>query len=395
MLKNYIGELKENIQGFRYNRTEIAGSLGDMGTFIPLLVGMVTVCGLDVASALIFAGIFNIVTGISFGIPMPVQPMKVIATVAIAEGLTQHQILAAGIVTGAIIFLLGITNLIQGLNRAIPFSVVRGLQLGLGMRLLMDGINMVTSTHRFLGYDSISVGITCALLVLLLFFHTRFPGALVVFILGLCLLLAESPGVLATLRLEMSLPSLTLPSTEDFTVATFKAAIPQIPLTTLNSVIAVCALSRNLFPNKVASPRKVATSVGLMNLVGCWFGAMPMCHGAGGLAGQYRFGARTGGSVAFLGGAKILVGLFFGAWALELLSHYPRSVLGVLLTFAGLELALTSRDIRTRTDSFVMLLTAATILALKSTALGFIVGLTMAYLFLFGVLKIEKVEDAS
>jgi MFS superfamily sulfate permease-like transporter len=200
---------------------------------------------------------------------------------------------------------------------------------------------------------------------------------------------------LNSLRLETSLPSLTLPSAEDFTVATFKAAIPQIPLTTLNSVIAVCALSRDLFPNKVASPRKVATSVGLMNLVGCWFGAMPMCHGAGGLAGQYRFGARTGGSVAFLGGAKILVGLFFGAWALELLAHYPRSVLGVLLTFAGLELALTSRDIRTRTDSFVMLLTAATILALKSTALGFIVGLTMAYLFLFGVLRIEKVEDAS
>ncbi len=394
MLKNYIGELKENISRARYDRTEVAGSLGDMGTFIPLLVGMVTVCGLDIVSALIFAGVFNVITGVSFGIPMPVQPMKAIATVAIAEGLTRDQILAAGIVTGAIIFFLGITNLIEGLNRSIPFSVVRGLQLGLGMRLLMDGIGMVTATHRLLGYDSISVGIVCALLVLLLFFHTRFPGALVVFTLGLCLLFAESPGAISTFRLEISLPYFTFPSREDFTVATLRAAIPQIPLTTLNSVIAVCALSRELFPGKVAGTRKVATSVGLMNLVGCWFGAMPMCHGAGGLAGQYRFGARTGGSVVFLGAAKILAGLLFGAWALNSLTHYPRSVLGVLLTFSGLELALTSRDIRTRTDSFVMLLTAATILALKSTALGFVVGLTMAYLFLFGVLRVEKVEDA-
>lgn len=393
MFKDYIKELRENIKGFSYTRTEIAGSLGDMGTFIPLLVGMVTVCGLNVASALIFAGIFNTITGIGFGIPMPVQPMKAIATVAIAEGLTEHQILAAGIVTGTVIFLLGITNLIEGLNRYIPFSVVRGLQLGLGMRLLMDGIKMVTGTQRFLGYDSISIGILCALLVLLLFFHTRFPGALVVFTLGLCLILKESPQVINTFRLEVFLPSFTLPSSEDFTFATLKAAIPQIPLTTLNSVIAVCALSRDLFPDKAASPRKVATSVGLMNLIGCWFGAMPMCHGAGGLAGQYRFGARTGGSVVFLGAAKIFVGLLFGAWALDLLAHYPMSVLGVLLTFSGLELALTSRDIRTRTDSFVMLLTAATILALKSTALGFIVGLSTAYLFFFGVLRIEKVED--
>jgi MFS superfamily sulfate permease-like transporter len=395
MFKDYTEKLRGNVRGFRYSLIEVSGSLGDMGTFIPLLVGMVTVCGLDVASALIFAGVFNVLTGISFGIPMAVQPMKAIATVAIAERLTQHQILAAGIVTGAIIFALGVTNLIGGLNRSMPFSVVRGLQLGLGLKLLIDGISMVTDTHRFLGYDSVSIGIIGALLVLLLFFHTLLPGALVVFVLGLCLRLADSPEVINTFRLEMTLPSFTLPSLEDFTTATFKAAIPQIPLTTLNSVIAVCALSRDLFPDKAASPREVATSVGLMNLIGCWFGAMPMCHGAGGLAGQYRFGARTGASVVLLGGVKILVGLFFGAWALELLSHYPQSVLGVLLTFAGLELALVSRDIRTRTDSFVMLLTAASILALKSVALGFVIGLTMAYLFLFGVLRIEKVGNNS
>ena len=44
--------------------------------------------------------------------------------------------------------------------------------------------------------------------------------------------------------------------------------MPQIPLTLLNSVIAVCQLSGDLFPDKSPSATKVATSVGLMNLVG-------------------------------------------------------------------------------------------------------------------------------
>jgi hypothetical protein len=62
-----------------------------------------------------------------------------------------------------------------------------------------------------------------------------------------------------------------------------KGAVPQIPLSVLNSVVAVCKLTRDLFPEKAAS---VSMSMGAMNLVGCWFGTMPCCHGAGGLAGQ-------------------------------------------------------------------------------------------------------------
>jgi MFS superfamily sulfate permease-like transporter len=119
---------------------------------------------------------------------------------------------------------------------------------------------------------------------------------------------------------------------------------------------------------------------------------MPMCHGAGGLAGQYRFGARTGGSIAILGIIKMIIGFFFGAYTIKLLSVYPLSVLGILLTFSGMELAMTSRDVKTKSDMFVMLLTAAVIIAFHSTAIGFIVGLAIAYLFLFSVVKIERLD---
>lgn len=385
-------DILNNIKGLRFNRHELGGSLGDMGTFIPILVGMVTVCGLNAGSALFFAGFFNLITGFIFGIPLAVQPMKAIGTIAINEGLTVNQILTAGIVTSAVVFLLGITNLIGFLNKHIPLSVIRGLQLGLGLLLIINGVKMVTDTNTIFGLDSIAVGAFCGLLVLFLFFSKRFPGALVVFAIGFVFLFLRSPNVLEGLCYELSIPKFVIPGKDDFISGTLKAAIPQIPLTTLNSVIAVCALSWDLFPKKGADTRKMATSVGLMNLIGCWFGAMPMCHGSGGLAAQYSFGARTGGSIVFLGAIKMIIGFFFGAYAIKLLSVYPLSVLGVLLTFSGLELAMVSRDIKARSDMFVMLLTAAVIIAFHSTAIGFVVGLALAYFFLFGVLRIEKID---
>jgi len=386
-------KIRENIKSLRINRHEISGSLGDMGTFIPLLVGMVSLNGLNIASALFFAGVFNIITGITFGIPMAVQPMKAIATVAISEGLTVNEILSAGIVTGLIIFLFGITGIIGLFNRVIPLSVVRGLQLGIGLQLLIKGFSMVLGTGHLFGYDSISVGIISGILVLLLFFSRRIPGAIVVFTLGLLLLFLESPGSIGNLKFDLYTPHLVSLSWNDFVKGILQASIPQVPLTTLNSVIAVCALCRDLFPGKGIGTRGVSISVGLMNLIGCWFGAMPMCHGAGGLAGQYRFGARTGGSVVFLGVVKILLGLFLGGAAFSVLASYPMSVLGVLLVFSGMELALVTRDIKTRTDYFIMIMTTSAIISASSTAIGFVVGLMLSYFFYLGLFRVEKVED--
>src|SRR5512142_1123989 len=131
------------LRGARLDRHEIAGSLGDLGTFLPLLVGMAAQNGLDFASALFFAGLFNVVTGLVFGIPMAVQPMKAIAAVALTEGLTVHEIVAAGITVSAVVLLLGTTGLIDAVDRLVPRSVVRGLQLALGLSLLVKGVQMV------------------------------------------------------------------------------------------------------------------------------------------------------------------------------------------------------------------------------------------------------------
>jgi MFS superfamily sulfate permease-like transporter len=317
--------------------------------------------------------------------------MKAIATVAIAEGLSESEIMAAGISTGAVILLLGVTGLIDWLNSAIPKSVVRGLQLALGLKLLTHGFEMIANTQVMIGWDSIGLGILCAVLVLVFYFSKRVPGALVVFAVGLVALWAGSAdgeALLRETRLGMSWHMPALGNISDWYTGILRGTLPQIPLTTLNSVIAVCALSADLFPKQAVAPRRVAISVGLMNLVCCPFGGMPMCHGAGGLAAQYRFGARTGGGVVMLGIAKIALALLLGGSLLVWLQHYPQSVLGVLLLFSGLELALVCRDQHTRVNFFVMLITAGACMAVN-TAVGFVVGWTMAMLLIWGVFKLE------
>jgi len=385
--------LWQNLRYARLNRHEVAGSLGDMGTFLPLLVGMSAQNGLNFAAALFFAGLFNIITGLTFSVPMAVQPMKAIAAVALTEGLTVPQILAAGATVSVVILLLGLTGLIEWLNRVVPKSVVRGLQLALGLSLMIKGMQMVVGTGQWLAPDSYATGMLAALLVLMLFFSRRIPAALVLFGCGLVIAVWTHPGALGSLGLGITLPSWTPPAWGDFVSSFGKAAVPQIPLTTLNSVIAVCALSADLFPNRPATPRRVAVSVGLMNLVACWFGGMPMCHGAGGLAGQYRFGARTNGSILFLGVVKMALAVFLGASLMALCLEFPASILGVMLAFSGMELALVCRDQTSRTDAFAMLITAAACMGLGNIALGFVLGVAMAWLLRLGLFRVEQSES--
>jgi MFS superfamily sulfate permease-like transporter len=377
VIRGPVTSLRRSLASARLDRHELAGSLGDLGTFLPLLVGMTVQNGLDFAAALFFAGLFNLVTGLTFSVPMAVQPMKAIAAVALTEGLTVPQILAAGASVSAAVLVLGVTGLIDWVNRAIPKSVVRGLQLALGLSLVMKGLQMVAMTGRPFAADSYLTGALALLVTLVLLPSRRLPAALVLFAAGLGLALWRDPGAAAALRLGFSLPGFVPLSVSDFVTAFPRATLPQIPLTILNSVVAVSALALDLFPDRPVPPRRLAVSVGLMNLIGAWFGAMPMCHGAGGLAGQYRFGARTSGAILFLGAVKLVAALLFGSSLLALCRTFPQSILGVMLALSGVELALATRDQRERTESFIMLMTAGAALA-YNVGLGFLIGAVLA-----------------
>ena len=372
----------------RLTLSEISGSLGDLGILIPLLVGMAHQGSVHFVPALFFAGLWNFATGLLWDVPMCVQPMKTIAAVALADGLSRVQVSLAGLLVAAFVLLLGLTRGVVVVNNAVPIAVVRGMQLGLGLSLARRGINLITDGEvagfvRVLGGPTAGclIGGGCFAAVLLCHRCPRVPIALLLFVFGL---------VLAALHVGLTqLPfdarpaspvvwALTNATGSDVTHALFAAALPQLPLTTLNSVVSVCRLSKDLFPSRPVSQTSVAVSVGLMNLIGCLFGAMPVCHGAGGLAAQHHFGARRGVSMLFLGSVKILLAITLGGATLALLDSFPNAVMGVLLSCAGLELAKAGATLQGEKEITIGLITAAATLTLK-TGLGCLIGLFAAF----------------
>ncbi|KAG5413143.1 hypothetical protein IGI04_000710 [Brassica rapa subsp. trilocularis] len=337
-------KLKTNLV-FRSKLAEINGAMGDLGTYIPIVLALTLAKDLDLGTTLIFTGIYNAVTGAVYGVPMPVQPMKSIAAVAIsstAEEFGIPEIMAAGICTGGILFVLGVSGLMQFVFNIIPLSVVRGIQLSQGLAFAMSAVKYIRKEQNF--SKSKSVGDR--------------PW------LGLDGLFGPSKIKLVRMNKEA------------WKNGFLKATIPQLPLSVLNSVVAVCKLSYDLFPEKKFSATSVSMTVGLMNMVGCWFGAMPTCHGAGGLAGQYKFGGRSGGCVALLGVAKLVLGLVLGSSLVGIMDKFPVGVLGALLLFAGIELAMAARDMNTKGDAFVMLVCTAVSLG-SNAAIGFVAGIVL------------------
>lgn len=350
-----FGKLKSNL-AIRSKLGELNGAMGDLGTYIPIVLALTLAKDLDLGTTLIFTGIYNAITGVFYGVPMPVQPMKSIAAVAISssqEDFGIPEIMAAGICTGGILFLLGISGLMQFVFNVIPLSVVRGIQLSQGLAFAMTAVKYIKKEQNFsksktlgdrpwLGLDGLVLALACVLFIVLVNGDgeeqeedeeeerdgssrrkrrvsirnviAKVPSALLIFLLGVALAFIRKPSIVHGIKFGPSKIKLVKMNKEAWKKGFLKGTIPQLPLSVLNSVVAVCKLSYDLFPEKNFSAKSVSMTVGLMNMVGCWFGAMPTCHGAGGLAGQYKFGGRSGGCVALLGVAKLVLGLVLGGW---------------------------------------------------------------------------------
>ena len=354
----------------RFNWMEFSGSLGDLGLFLPLVVAMTVTAKLDIGVIFIFAGLMNIVTGLLFRQPIPVQPMKAIAVVVITEGLGHGEMAAAGILMG--IMMLVMACFIGHVNRFIPKPIIRGIQLGVGIKLAVKGAGWV-GTLPFWGLNSMFFAILIGIFLLFLLKKNQ-PALLYIFLMGFIVIFIDNGLDMPTGFFAWPDFQIIVPSASAWYNGFFKGALPQLPLTTLNSVIAVCALSSDYFPGRGVAPRRMAVSVGMMNLLCVPFGGMPMCHGSGGLAAQYYFGARTGGSVIMLGVMKVMAGLIFGHALLTLLQCYPKAVLGTMLIFAGIELAKAAKDVIDDNQNLILILVMAAFIIGANTFIGFLVG---------------------
>lgn len=389
---------------------ELSGSLGDLGTLLPLMTTLVLTNSISLPSTLLFTGAANVLTGLAFGIPLPVQPMKAIAAVAIARQFTLEQNAAAGLVVAGLVGVFSITGLINWANRVTPIPVVKGIQVGAGLSLCLSTGTKLLSSLTWTGPwwgDNLFVAIAAVALLLCTFPYPRVPYAMMIFLIGIFLSFASPQNDKVEVP-HAAIPILH-PSAKDFLEATTTASLGQLPLTLLNSVIAASALSSDLLPSPPYPAAPTVTELGIsvaaINLLGCWFGAMPACHGSGGLAGQFRFGARSGSSIIFLGCVKFMLGLiaFWKADAIiSTLHDIPKALLGVLVLAAGVELAKVGESINTDARDLrvlerdmtwdgkrvkeldererkerwmVMLVTVAALLTFKNDAVGFVSGL--------------------
>jgi MFS superfamily sulfate permease-like transporter len=338
-----------------------------------------------------------------------------IAAVALAQNLSPGEVSAAGISVGAIVFLLGASGLITWVARVTPPCIVKGIQLGTGITLCIKAAaglnNLVWGGPRWQWWDNYEWALIVLLVCFALYQQPRVPLALGMFILGLILSLIyigvarnnnspKAPDWPGFRFADFPTPSAPTPS--ELLNGFLKAGLGQLPLTTLNSVVALIHLAGDLFPERpLLSAREVAMSVGLMNLIGCFFGSTPYCHGSGGLAGQYRFGARSGASVIILGTFKIIIGLIFGGTLTGLLAVFPQSLLSVMLFISGTELACSARtyarkeasEAEQRDNFTTMIMAGGMLIAFKHDGIGFLAGIA-CHLLLY-VQRVRMTNNAS
>jgi len=371
---------------------EIAGAFGDVGVFLPLALGLIAVNGLNPTLVFGFAGLYYLATGWYYRLPVPVQPFKAVAAIAIAQGLSPGTIEGAALGVSAGLLTLSLGRLPVLLERLFLPSVVRGIQLGLGLILLQSGAQLVARDPR-LGSGSALPGELIAspawpyavLLagivgIAVLQRQRRVPTILLVGAAGLAWGLLTAPAMPgAAFGPVLAAPA--LPTAAELATALVVLVLPQLPLTLGNSVVSTADVAQEYFGDRAARvrPRTLMRDMGLANLVAGLGGGIPMCHGAGGMTAHVRFGARTGVAMGIAGGFYLVLGLGFGRAAPVFLAVFPTSVLGLLVGYVGWQHLLLVRKLRRPFDLAVAGLVGVLAIVTGSLAAGFVVGLAVAW----------------
>ncbi len=377
---------------YQFNRMELAGSLGDLGTLLPIVVGMILINRLSPTTVFLAFGLFYLMTGFYYRLPIPVQPLKAVGAIAIAypNQITESVIGAGGILFGSLLLVLSITGMVDRLAKLFTQPVVRGIQLALGLIFLKKGIELIVTQKVFLsGVDgklaeypvNLVMGFVVFGLVLALLDNKKFPAALAALAFGIIAGLALGGYQGHSFSIGPTRIEIIAPSFGDFWTAFIMLILPQVPLTIGNACVGTADMCSSVFPNSPLLSRtkagRFALTMGLANLPAGLLGAVPMCHGTGGLAAHYRFGARTGGAPILIGSFFVVLALVLGELGFAILALLPNSVLGVLLIFAGLELCPLVRSLQSNEEYFVALLIAGIALAVPNMAWAFGIGIAV------------------
>jgi MFS superfamily sulfate permease-like transporter len=334
---------------------------------------------MDPLGVLVSFGLFKIFAGLYFKTPVPIQPMKAIGTAAISHAgtLPVGAIWVSGLFSGLFWLVMGLTGAVSWIAKITSRPVVLGLIMGLGLEFIREGVKMM-------GADPL-LAISAAVLTFILLSHERIPAMLVLLGVGALVAIVAEPtllGEIGRLSFHFRVPDFTLTklSQNELVSGVFVLGLPQVALTLGNAIIATVEENNAVFPSRPITVKAVAIDHGIMNLVGCSLGGVPMCHGAGGMAAHVRFGARTGGALVILGSVMLFLGLFCADSIATFFKLFPPALLGVILMFGGLELAAGVQANQTqKEDRYVMFLTAG--VSTWNMGVGYLAGLLLWYAF--------------
>lgn len=341
---------------------EATGAIGDSVTVLPFVIAVAVLSDLSLAMMLVWFGVFQIVWGLVYGVPISVEPMKALAALLLAGTISTGEFLLAGILLGVVLLGISVTDTLGRVGQYIGSPAVRGIQFGVALLLIKSGLRIGAADLRLAG-----LAVAVALLVIAL----GYWNLTAVVVLGLGGLIAG---------FQTGLPSPMLPSTEglflvataSLSVPTIEAAVAQLAMTVGNAALAASVLLSDYYDRDI-SPDDLSASMGVMNLVAIPFGALPMCHGSGGIAGKYAFGARTAG-------ANVLLGIGYMAVALVgvgLVAAYPVSMLGIILILIGLQLGRTSLQ---QSQTYPLVIGIGVLGLLVNLGVAFLIGILL-YLF--------------
>lgn len=360
---------------------ETAGAVADLGVLVPIAVGLIVLNGISATAALLPAAILYLIVARTYRLPVAVQPLKAFGAIAITAGAGVDVIAAGSLLMGVVFLLLGPTGLIDRISAWIPTSVVRGVQLSVAILLGKVGYLLLTATPASFTHQlprATSIGVACGLLIGLWFLR----GRLALVAVALSLVAVAWAAHTSTTPVHLGPSALSMPhlSWADITTAATLLVLPQLPLTFANSCLAPADAARRYFGAGAwrVTPGRLATTLGLANLLACSITGMPVCHGAGGMSAHYAFGARTWRAPLIIGSALLGTALLFGGALAAALTGFPVAVLAALLAVAAITHALLLRDVRGGRDWTVAVVVAG-LGVFANLAWGVVVGFLLAH----------------
>lgn len=369
------------IKHLKFNINELAGCFGDIGTSLPLIIGMTLVAKLDPASIFIMFGAMQIAMGIYYGLPMPIQPLKAMAAMVIALKISGDVLFGAGLAIGFSMLILTVTGALDWIARVIPHCVIRGVQVGLGASLAFLALKNYIFTQGEIGIALALVGFV---IVIVCARQSRVPGGLLLVGVGVifALFFKLKLGVIVS-GIGFALPKIHIPSLSNIATGFFVLALPQLPLSISNSIVATQKAVNDFFPNQnepKVTVKKIGFTYSLLNLLAPLMSGIPVCHGCGGIAGYYAFGARTGGSTVIIGTMYILIGLVFSQVFSYVVEVFPLPILGVTLFFEAIALMRLAKDIaKTPYFSVTLLVALIAFTCPQGYLLGILAGMVLYY----------------